>query len=219
MADNYRLVESLSTLLEQRSERGLVADSTPASKFDALYPPAITFMNYVRRILKYTQLDEPCYLVAMCYMFSIVEKHPCLQVTKFNVHRLFIASFIIASKFWSDRFYSNRFMSQVGGLAVTELNELEIEMCILVEWNFHVDPLDFQSLCAQLQKPQYGLGSLTLPLSHELTKSQSCSALTALMAKSDAPSDANCDDSKPKTVFESAGRMVTKGCKCVLHLL
>ncbi|KAG0380050.1 hypothetical protein BGX24_010364, partial [Mortierella sp. AD032] len=65
------------------------------------------------------------------------------RVNSFNIHRLLITSLMIAAKFTSDLFYSNARYAKVGGLALPELNQLELEFLFTskFELNVKVDEL------------------------------------------------------------------------------
>ncbi|KAG0291934.1 hypothetical protein BGZ96_004679 [Linnemannia gamsii] len=65
------------------------------------------------------------------------------RINSFNIHRLLITSLMIAAKFTSDLFYSNARYAKVGGLALQELNQLELEFLFTskFELNVKVDEL------------------------------------------------------------------------------
>ncbi|KAF9143814.1 hypothetical protein BGX30_014659 [Mortierella sp. GBA39] len=65
------------------------------------------------------------------------------RINSFNIHRLLITSLMIAAKFTSDLFYSNARYAKVGGLALPELNQLELEFLFTskFELNVKVDEL------------------------------------------------------------------------------
>ncbi|KAK9477796.1 cyclin-domain-containing protein [Lipomyces japonicus] len=59
----------------------------------------------------------------------------------FNIHRLVIAGVTVASKFFSDVFYKNSRYAKVGGLPLEELNHLELQFLILVDFRLAI-PLE-----------------------------------------------------------------------------
>lgn len=70
------------------------------------------------------------------------------KTTDGQVWRMLTIALLLGSKFLDDNTFQNRSWSEVSGIHVSELNVLEKEWLIAVDWNLHVDPLtdaDFQS--------------------------------------------------------------------------
>ena len=57
---------------------------------------------------------------------------------------------MIAIKFFDDGFYSNAFYAKVGGISVSELNEMEKEMTKIINFNFYIDQKEFERYCRKL---------------------------------------------------------------------
>lgn len=65
----------------------------------------------------------------------------------YNIHRLIISGITVASKFFSDVFYKNSRYAKVGGLPLDELNHLELQFLLL---------LDFQLMIQKEELERYG---------------------------------------------------------------
>jgi hypothetical protein len=65
----------------------------------------------------------------------------------YNIHRLIISGITVASKFFSDVFYKNSRYAKVGGLPLEELNHLELQFLLL---------LDFQLMIQVEELERYG---------------------------------------------------------------
>lgn len=71
-------------------------------------------------------------------------------IDSFNVHRLIIAGVTVASKFFSDVFYTNSRYAKVGGLAVHELNQLELHFLLLNDFRLTIPMSELQQYANQL---------------------------------------------------------------------
>ncbi|KAG0306757.1 hypothetical protein BGZ98_001765 [Dissophora globulifera] len=68
-----------------------------------------------------------------------------LIINSFNIHRLLITSILVASKFSSDVFYPNVRYSRVGGLPLSELNQLELEFLFLSQFDLNTTESELQT--------------------------------------------------------------------------
>ncbi|KAI9255782.1 cyclin PHO80-like protein, partial [Phascolomyces articulosus] len=101
--------------------------------------PNIKITPYLSRILQYTPFNNEVLLSILVYFDRIAKLQPGkFIVNSLNVHRLLIASIVVASKFTSDVFYTNARYAKVGGLPLLELNKLEMEFLFLCNFNLHV---------------------------------------------------------------------------------
>ena len=74
-----------------------------------------------------------------------------------NVHRVVITSVMIAAKFFDDLYFNNAFYARVGGIPTKELNELEVDFLLRVNFSLRVTPADFErynkELLAHAEQP------------------------------------------------------------------
>ncbi|KAG0264718.1 hypothetical protein DFQ27_001059 [Actinomortierella ambigua] len=98
-----------------------------------------------------------------------------LIINSFNIHRLLITSILVASKFSSDVFYPNVRYSRVGGLPLSELNQLELEFLFLSQFELNANEAELQAYGNKLLMYQQRLaGEKKLPsLSPSLMKQPS----------------------------------------------
>lgn len=73
-----------------------------------------------------------------------------LRIDSFTVHRFLITSITLASKALGDHYYSNAFYAKVGGISTKELNHLELELAMLLDWRLQVSRDTLQRLWSQL---------------------------------------------------------------------
>ena len=89
-----------------------------------------------------------------------MQEHIELAVTSLTVHRLVICSVLLAVKMTDDRYYNNAFFAKIGGITVTELNTMELEMLKLLGFRTHVLPSEIKWLLSRLKSLQ-GPGQVT----------------------------------------------------------
>ncbi|KAI0722026.1 cyclin-domain-containing protein, partial [Cerioporus squamosus] len=99
--------------------------------FHARNVPTIALEAYLTRIQKYCPASNEVFLSLLVYFDRMMKlaKESCgkvFAIDMYNVHRLVIAGVTVASKFFSDVFYTNSRYAKVGGLPLTELNQLEL---------------------------------------------------------------------------------------------
>lgn len=83
-----------------------------------------------------------------------------LAVNSLTVHRLVISSVLIAVKMTDDRYYNNAFFAKIGGVALSELNVMELEMLKLLDFRTHVPASEIKWLLSRLKSLQ-GPGQVT----------------------------------------------------------
>lgn len=109
------------------------------TKFDAIRAPNITLHDYFDRLHKFTNCSDSCYIVAFIYIDRVLQKNSSVVLTWRNIHRIVLIALLLAIKFFDDEYADNLYYSKVGGITLPELNSLEREMLILVNFNLHID--------------------------------------------------------------------------------
>ena len=60
-------------------------------------------------------------------------------LTYYNIHKLILASFILAIKYNEENYYSMIYYSKIGGVTLSEIKNLESEFLILVRYKLFVE--------------------------------------------------------------------------------
>lgn len=105
--------------------------------------PKISLSDYINRIMKYTKIEESTLTLALIYIDRVCKKNKII-LTEYNVYRLLFASVVIALKYNEDKYYSNVFYAKIGGLEIKQLNCLEIEFVIAINFDLFVDNKIFE---------------------------------------------------------------------------
>ena len=148
-------------------------------------PPA--FRKYVSQILSSTRLPSSTILLGLYYLatrMGMLSAKGRYSAGSGQVYRMLTTSLLLGSKFLDDNTFQNRSWSEVSNIPVAELNVLEIEWLLAIDWNMHVDPDDNHGFMLwrqhwvkwQAKKVEITLDSLKLtPLDANIRRQRSLS--------------------------------------------
>lgn len=133
--------------------------------------PGISLHAYLTRVLKYCPVTNEVFLSLLVYFDRIAKKANNLRRKKkedegdegeegeqlfvmdsYNIHRLIILGITVSSKFFSDIFYKNLRYAKVGGLPLEELNYLELQFLLLLDFKLMISVEDLQNYGDLLHK-------------------------------------------------------------------
>ncbi|KAK0195197.1 cyclin-domain-containing protein [Armillaria mellea] len=104
------------------------------TRFHSRSAPAISVVDYLRRITRFINVERSCLLVSLFYIDAICARHPLFTLSSLTCHRFLITAIAVASKCLCDTFCTNALYAKVGGISVTELNILEREFLQMIDW-------------------------------------------------------------------------------------
>ncbi|KAG0145292.1 hypothetical protein CROQUDRAFT_78932 [Cronartium quercuum f. sp. fusiforme G11] len=108
--------------------------TTSLTRFHSRSPPSITIKDYLKRIYKYTSVEPVCLLSILPYIDRICEKLASFTICSLTVHRFVITAVTVSSKTICDSFYANSRYAKVGGIGLGEMNLLEREFLISIDY-------------------------------------------------------------------------------------
>lgn len=117
--------------------------------------PGISLQAYLARVLKYCPVTNEVFLSLLVYFDRIAKKannfkrkdedHQLFVMDLYNIHRLIILGITVLLKFFSDIFYKNLRYAKVGGLPLEELNYLELQFLLLLDFKLMISVEDLQN--------------------------------------------------------------------------
>lgn len=152
---------------------------------NTVVPPA--FRKYVSQILSSTRLPSSTILLGLYYLatrMGMLSAKGRYSAGSGQVYRMLTTSLLLGSKFLDDNTFQNRSWSEVSNIPVAELNVLEMEWLLAIDWNMHVNPDDSHGFMVwrqhwvrwQAKKVEIALDSLKLtPLDAEIRRQRSVS--------------------------------------------
>ena len=83
-------------------------------------------------------MEESTLTISLIYIDRLCENTK-IDMTMNNIHRLLLTSVLLAIKYNEDDYYSNTHYSKIGGITMQELNDLEDEFIVGLNWQVWVD--------------------------------------------------------------------------------
>jgi hypothetical protein len=146
--------------------------ATPAMPhyFHARTVPLISIHEYLVRIHRYCPAPNHVFVALLVY-FDRLDRLAAdatgygFVVDSFNIHRLIIAGFSVASKVFTDVFYTNDRYAKVGGVTRAELNQIELQFVLLNDFRLRILEQEMQHYAEQLVHfSPSATASLVIPL-------------------------------------------------------
>ena len=138
------IIKNISELLEDICDENtkIYKDSNPGENLN-IKPflsnniPQISIKDYLERLYKYTKINYSKIILILIYIDRICNIQN-FKLTYFNIHKLILASMIIANKFNEDEQYTTKFYSKLGGVPIAEISFLEYNFFFLLNFNLFV---------------------------------------------------------------------------------
>lgn len=122
------------------------------SEFIGKRLPRISIANYLARLvvmLSWTYnksevfIDLQCVgirvmVLSLIYMGRILELNDGFEITKYNVHRLLLATMIAGISFTEDLSPNRTILASIGGISVKQVCKMENKLCALMEYKYWV---------------------------------------------------------------------------------
>ena len=99
--------------------------------------PSINIKDYLLRLSKHSKINESTIILILIYIDRICNMNHFI-LTYYNIHKMILAAFILAIKYNEDCYYSMNYYSKIGGISLSELNNLESEYLILIGYNLFI---------------------------------------------------------------------------------
>uniref|UniRef100_A0A7S4PH37 Cyclin n=1 Tax=Paramoeba aestuarina TaxID=180227 RepID=A0A7S4PH37_9EUKA len=135
-------IDALTTELGELIAFGAGETSRRETKFHALRAPIISLRQYVERVTTYAPCTVECFVVALVYL-NRMSSQKLGFINPMTIHRLFLASLLLAAKYYDDLYFNNKFYARVGGISCKELNALELEFLIRTEFSLGISKEEF----------------------------------------------------------------------------
>lgn len=130
------------------------------SFFDSKAPIYPDFRKYVSQVLSSTRLPSSTIILGIHYLatrMTMLSDEGNYKHGNGQVHRMLTIALLLGSKFLDDNTFQNRSWSEVSNIPVRDINILEVEWLVAIDWNMHVKPNDsdgFGSWHQQWQRHQ-----------------------------------------------------------------
>ena len=143
---NSRLIVSISAILQEiiTENRQNIKDSNiPRDNFFSTRVPTMTIEEYLKRIIKYSQMEASSLIMAIIYIDRVCDKKKYVLCQN-NIHKLLMASSLLSIKFNEDNCYKNGYYAKIGGITLEEMNRLEYDFFVMLDFRLFVDEFFYQ---------------------------------------------------------------------------
>ncbi|KAI5950279.1 PHO80 [Candida jiufengensis] len=105
------------------------------TRYHSRTPPAISIFTYLTRLTKFNNFNPANLLTTIYYIDLLSHQYqPFFTLNSWTVHRFLLVATMISQKCIEDFFYTNSHYAKVGGVALSELNCLELDFLNRVDW-------------------------------------------------------------------------------------
>lgn len=105
------------------------------TRYHSRTPPAISIHTYLTRLTRFNNFSQTTLLTTIYYIDLLSHNfQPYFTLNSWTVHRFLLVATMLAQKSLEDFFYTNDHYAKVGGVALTELNCLELDFLNRVDW-------------------------------------------------------------------------------------
>lgn len=112
------------------------------TRFHSRTPPGISVFSYLARLAKYSSLENAVLLSTIYYIDLLSSVYKSFTLNSLTVHRFLLTATTVGTKGLCDSFCTNNHYAKVGGIHINELEILEREF--LIKLNYKILPRDIQ---------------------------------------------------------------------------
>eukprot|EP00756_Hemistasia_phaeocysticola_P012895 Hpha_TRINITY_DN15235_c7_g2::TRINITY_DN15235_c7_g2_i2::g.67923::m.67923 len=136
------VLESLAVLPTEQEK------STP---YDAVSLPTISIVDYLKRWVRHTRCSAAA-VVASVILLDRLCISTGVNVTARNIHKLLLAALTVTHKWHCDTPFFNSHYARVGGVSLTELNNLERMLLSDLDFDLTVPSEDLDTYVEMFRK-------------------------------------------------------------------
>ena len=131
------IVANLNDIIEENRKRINMKYISKDNIFYLEQLPNITFGDYILHLMKNTHINISTLILAVIYIDKFCEKFKYV-LTLHNIHRIILISIFISMKYNEDCFVNANIYAQIAGVCTEDLLNLELNMCVALEFGFYV---------------------------------------------------------------------------------
>lgn len=160
-------LECVGKALVLAIETAVGAEDLPLTPFDSASIPALHVNRYIMRLGRHFGCSRTCFVMALMFIDRVVARCPgSVAVSQRNVHRLYLASLMVAAKFWDDDYFPNAHYAKCGGVTLKEMNRLEHFLLRCLRYELYIEPETYSDYMRALVALHCGPRAPSMPLGH-----------------------------------------------------
>jgi hypothetical protein len=169
----------LPTVMQDRS--GLTGLHPLVVKFSGTIP-SMKVTSFVERVRRYSQASTQAFATGAVILHRLCSSTPApLFLHSRSFQRLLIVAFMLAAKLYDDVYLSNKVWAKIGGISVSEINDLELVFLKALGWSAAVPREEYEYFTHELRWPALcsHLPSSALPFSSPLPQARPMGSVSA----------------------------------------
>lgn len=99
--------------------------------------PSLNIKDFLCRLLKYGEFSNTCIIYSTLLINKLIRRLN-IKLTKENIYLFFLISLIISVKITDDYILDNLKYSNIGGISLELINELELQFIKLIDHNLYI---------------------------------------------------------------------------------
>lgn len=109
------------------------------------------FVRFMQKVLETTQVSQSVIVLALHYIYRLKIRNRFTNGQSGSEYRVAIAALMMANKFLDDNTYTNKTWSEVSGINLEEINRMEREFLLGIDFGLYVDKSTYISWLNLLQ--------------------------------------------------------------------
>ena len=131
------IVNNLKEIMEENKQIGNDVLNLKDNLFYLDQIPDISLENYIYHLIKYTDMSISSLILAVIYIDQFCEKFGYV-LSMHNIHRILLIFVYISIKLNEDISIKSDYYAKISGVSVKDLNMLEYQMCVAMNFDFYV---------------------------------------------------------------------------------
>ena len=138
---NSHIITSIILNLKELMEENGQKNNIKKNYRDIFYLskiPSISLDDYIRRLVKMTKMEISSLIISIMYIDRFCDKYKYV-LNMYNIYKIVLATCLISIKYNEDNFIGTKQYSEIVGVTIRDLNILEYQMFVLLDYNLFID--------------------------------------------------------------------------------
>nr|VWP01821.1 E3 ubiquitin-protein ligase (EC [Ganoderma boninense] len=149
----YLWFSTISSNSASPSKRNRVSPTQPdsfsphsnASTAKLQFSVSPAFVRFMQKVLETTQVSHSVIVLSLHYICRLKARNPFTSGQAGSEYRVAIAALMLANKFVDDNTYTNKTWSEVSGIELGEVNRMEREFLLGLDFDLYVNKSTYES--------------------------------------------------------------------------
>ncbi|KAI0085687.1 cyclin-domain-containing protein [Irpex rosettiformis] len=139
----YLWFSSLSATSGRSGVSSIPEPTSATASLQLAVSPA--FVRFMQKVLETTQVSQSVIVLALHYIYRLKIRNRYTNGQSGSEYRVAIAALMMANKFLDDNTYTNKTWSEVSGIGLEEINKMEREFLLGIDFGLYVDKATYVS--------------------------------------------------------------------------